>query len=142
MAVGLARAFPGREVVAAERSPEQAAYLRTNRLRFGAYNMRVVEGTAPDCLAGEPDPAGIFLGGSGGHLDALLDSFSDRLKTGGVLVANFVGLENLCRSLDRLRRAGWPHELAQVQVSTGQDLAGLTALKPLRPVWIVRAVRP
>jgi precorrin-6Y C5,15-methyltransferase (decarboxylating) len=142
VAVGLARAFPAREVVAAERSPEQASYLRTNRLRFRAYNLRVVEGIAPACLGGEADPAGVFLGGSGGHLDAIFDSLARRLLPRGILVANFVGLENLGRALERLRQAGWPHELSQVQISPGQDLAGLTVLTPQRPVWVVRASRP
>src|SRR5262249_21306660 len=41
VAVDLARAFPGSEVVAFERSEAQRAYLRENRLRFAAYNLRV-----------------------------------------------------------------------------------------------------
>jgi precorrin-6Y C5,15-methyltransferase (decarboxylating) len=142
VAVGLSRAFPDREVVAVERSPEQMAYLRANRLRFGAYNMRAVEGNAPDRLGVEADPAGVFLGGSGGQLNPLLDCILHRLVPGGVFVANFVGLENLHQTLGRLRQAGWPHELSQVQISRGQDLAGLTVLTPERPVWVVQARRP
>jgi precorrin-6Y C5,15-methyltransferase (decarboxylating) len=142
VAVGLARAFPAREVVAVERSPEQGTYLRSNRLRFGAYTMRVLEGTAPACLEGEADPAGVFLGGSGGHLDSILDSIIGRLLPRGILVANFVSLENLGRGLGRLRQTGWPHEVAQISISPGQDLAGLTVLTPQRPVWVVRATRP
>jgi precorrin-6Y C5,15-methyltransferase (decarboxylating) len=142
VSVGLARAFPAREVVAIERSPEQGIYLRSNRLRFGAYNMRVVEATAPACLEGEADPAGIFLGGSGGQLDPILDCITRRLLPRGILVANFVGLENLSHCLNRFRRGGWPHEVTQVLVSPGQSLAGLTVLTPQRPVWIVQASRP
>jgi precorrin-6Y C5,15-methyltransferase (decarboxylating) len=142
VSVGLARAFPAREVVAIERSPEQGAFLRANRLRFGAYNMRVVEATAPACLEGEDDPAGIFLGGSGGRLDSILDSIIRRLLPRGILLANFVGLENLSRGLGRLRESGWPHDVVQVLISPGQTLAGLTVLTPQRPVWIVRASRP
>jgi precorrin-6Y C5,15-methyltransferase (decarboxylating) len=142
VAVGLSRAFPGREVVAVERAPEQVVYLRANRLRFGAHNMRVVEGTAPACLDAEPDPAGVFIGGSGGQLGAILDVVLRRLAPRGTLVANFVGLEHLHESLGRLRQADWPIELSQVQVSRGRPLAGLTVLTPERPVWVVQAVRP
>ena len=141
VAVGLARAFPEREVVAAERSPEQAGYLRSNRLRFHAYNLRVVEAIAPACLEGEASPAGVFLGGSGGQLGAILDCVVSRLVPGGTLVANFVALENLGRCLDRLRQAGWPPEVTQVSISPAQPLAGLTVLTPQRPVWIVQARR-
>jgi precorrin-6Y C5,15-methyltransferase (decarboxylating) len=142
VAVGLARAFPAREVAAFERSRTQLAYLHANRRRFGVYNLRIVEGTAPGCLEGEDDPAAVFLGGSGGQLAAILDSVFGRLRPGGTLVANFVALENLGFTLDRLRSAGWPHDVTQVPISRSEDLAGLTALSPLRPVWIVRASPP
>jgi precorrin-6Y C5,15-methyltransferase (decarboxylating) len=104
--------------------------------------MRIVHGIAPDVLTGEPSPAGVFLGGSGGELDGILDAVFDRLVPEGVVVANFVGLESLTRTLDRLRGAGWTVRVSQVQVSHAEPLAGLTTLVPLRPVWIVRAARP
>jgi precorrin-6Y C5,15-methyltransferase (decarboxylating) len=137
--VELARTFPGREVVAVERSEPQRSFLGENRLRFAAYNTRIVAGEAPACLAGEEDPAAVFLGGSGGRLDAILDLVLARILPGGVLVANFVGLENLARCLERLRGGGWPTDLTQIQVGHGEPLAGLTVLAPQRPVWVVRA---
>jgi len=142
VSVDLARAFRGAEVVACERSEAHRAFLRENRRRFAAWNLRIVAGEAPGCLVGEERPAAIFLGGSGGHLDAILDLAVDRLREGGPLVANFVGLENLARFLERVRALGWPLDVAQVQVSQGRPLAGLTALVPLRPVWVVRTERP
>jgi precorrin-6B C5,15-methyltransferase / cobalt-precorrin-6B C5,C15-methyltransferase len=139
MAVGLAQMFRHAEVVAVERSAAQVEYLRTNRDRFNAWNLRVVEGEAPEVLAGEPPPAGVFLGGSGGRLDAILDLVLDRLGDAGRFVADFVGLENLSRCLDRLRDAGWEPAVSQVQVAHGAPLAGLTTFAPQRPVWIVSA---
>ena len=140
VAVSLAGSFPELEVVAVERSSKQIDCLRTNRSRFETYNLRIIEGTAPGCLEGEDAPAGVFLGGSGGALDAILDLVFARLRPGGAFVANFVGLENLARCLDRLKQAGWATEVTQVAISHGQALAGLTVLTPERPVWIVRAL--
>jgi precorrin-6Y C5,15-methyltransferase (decarboxylating) len=142
VSVDLARTFPEREVVAFERSDSQFSYLVKNRIRFSAFNIRAVHGEAPGCMASEARPAAVFLGGSGGRLDAILDLVFDRLIVGGVLVANFVGLENLARFSERVRSAGWPMGLSQVQVSHGRPLGGLTALEPLRPIWIVRAMVP
>lgn len=138
VSIELARAFPDREIVAVERAPEQAAFLRENRGRFAAYNVRVVEGEAPEALDGEAAPAAVFIGGSGGRLDAILERVINSFLAGGCLVANFVVLENLMRALDRLRAADWPVELSQVQLSQGEALAGLTTLVPQRPVWILR----
>jgi precorrin-6B C5,15-methyltransferase / cobalt-precorrin-6B C5,C15-methyltransferase len=142
VSVELARGFPGREIVAVERSAAQVEFLRVNRAKFGAYNLRIVAGEAPDCLLDEEPPAGIFLGGSGGKLDAILNLVFNRLSPGGRLVANFVGLENLASVLERLKALGWNVDLAEVQVSQGRPLAGLTTFVPRRPVWIVRADCP
>jgi precorrin-6B C5,15-methyltransferase / cobalt-precorrin-6B C5,C15-methyltransferase len=142
VSIDLARAFGGVEVVAFERSPDQASHLSRNRKLFAAYNLRVIRGEAPDCLVEEARPSGVFLGGTGGRLDAILDVVFDRLLEGGVLVANFVGLENLTRFQERVSRAAWPFELTQVQINQGRPLGGLTTLVPLRPVWIVQSRRP
>jgi precorrin-6Y C5,15-methyltransferase (decarboxylating) len=142
VSVELARAFPDREVLAVERSAVQVEFLKTNRRRFQAFNVRVVEGEAPECFVGEETPAGIFVGGSGGRLDAILSALDFHLRPGGRFVANFVGLENLASTLERLRNLGWRPELTQVQVSEGRPLAGLTTLVPQRPVWVVAARKP
>jgi precorrin-6Y C5,15-methyltransferase (decarboxylating) len=142
VSVELARAFPEREIVAIERSEDQLSYLRANRLRLSAFNLRIVVGEAPECLSEEPAPAAVFLGGSGGRLDAILDVCFARIGSGGVLTANFVSLENVTRCLERCRAAGWNPELAQAQVNRAESLGGLTVFAPQRPVWILRAARP
>lgn len=140
--IGLARRFRRVEVVAVERSAAQLSFLEANRRRFEAWNVRIVEGSAPEALRDEAAPAGVFLGGSGRALGPILDLVIDQLLPGGVLVANFVGLENLAETLVRLRGTGWAVEVTQVQISQGQGLAGLTTFVPLRPVWVVSVRRP
>jgi precorrin-6Y C5,15-methyltransferase (decarboxylating) len=143
VAVALSRAFPGREIVAIERSDERLVFLRENRGRLGAYNMRIVPGEAPQCIVGEEEsPAGIFLGGSGGRLGPILSLARSRLTPGGVLVADFIGLENLVDCLGHVKRWNWPHEVVQVQIDRGGTLGGLSTFFPERAVSIVSARRP
>src|SRR5262249_9695000 len=69
------------EVIAVERDPERVAFIRQNRERFDAYNVRIIEGSAPQALACEQDsPRLIFLGGSGTQLPAILDDVEERLR--------------------------------------------------------------
>ena len=134
---------PHVEVLAVECDPSRAGFLRRNRDRFGAYNIRVIDGAAPDALAGEPErPTAVFIGGSEDRLPGILDMVRDRLRDGGRLVANFVTLENLTLTLQRLSDWGWPHEITEIHVSRSDALAGLTGLKPQRGVFIVRADKP
>jgi precorrin-6Y C5,15-methyltransferase (decarboxylating) len=143
VAVELAVLRPHVEVIAVERDPDRAALARANRLRFGAYNMTVVEGTAPEALrARAENPRQVFVGGSGDRLPAILDLVAERLLPGGRLVANFVTLEHLALALERLRGWGWPFAVTEVHVARSDNLAGLTGLRPQRGVFLVSADRP
>src|SRR5262249_50811511 len=118
VAVEIAVLRPHVDVVAVERDPERAAYLQQNRKRFHAYNIRIFEGSAPEALANETErPRYVFVGGSGDRLAAILDLVADRLREDGRLVANFVTLEHLSLTLERLRTWGWPFEIVEVGVS-------------------------
>jgi precorrin-6Y C5,15-methyltransferase (decarboxylating) len=140
VAVELAVLRPSLEVVAVECDARRAGFVQQNRDRFGAFNIRVVEGTAPEVLAAETyRPRFVFLGGSGPRLAAILDHVAQQLQEGGRLVANFVTLEHLALTLDRLKSWGWPFEITEVHVSRSDSLAGLTGLKPQRGVFIVSA---
>jgi precorrin-6Y C5,15-methyltransferase (decarboxylating) len=143
VAVEMAVLRPHVEVVAVERDPARAALLRANRERFGAYNIRIVEGTAPEALADEAErPQRVFVGGSGSRLVGILDLIARRLRPAGRLVASFVTLENLALVLAKLREGGWPVEVTEIHVARSDALAGLTALKPQRGVFLVCAEKP
>jgi precorrin-6Y C5,15-methyltransferase (decarboxylating) len=143
VAVELAVLRPHVEVIAVERDPDRAALARANRLRFGAYNMTVVEGTAPEVLRARLEsPRQVFVGGSGAWLPGILDLVAERLIPGGRLVANFVTLEHLALALERLRGWGWPFAVTEVHLAHSDDLAGLTGLRPQRGVFLVSADRP
>jgi precorrin-6B C5,15-methyltransferase / cobalt-precorrin-6B C5,C15-methyltransferase len=163
VAVECAVLRPHVEVVAVERDPARLELLRQNRLRFGAYNICVVAGTAPEALvtmeraaevtpavvrtagvnpAARQTPQRIFVGGSGGKLAEILDLAGDRLVPGGRLVAAFVTLEHLALALEKLRQWQWPSEVTEINVSRSDTLAGLTGLKPQRGVFLVSADKP
>jgi precorrin-6Y C5,15-methyltransferase (decarboxylating) len=134
---------PQLEVVAAERDPQRAAFLRENRERFGAYNIRVVEGAAPEALHGETQrPQLVFVGGSGGRLADILAIVAERLAEGGRLVATFVTLQHLTVALEAVQRWQWPFEVVELHIARSDALAGLTGLKPQRGVFLVQADRP
>jgi precorrin-6Y C5,15-methyltransferase (decarboxylating) len=143
VAVEMAVLHPLVEVVAVERGVARAAIARQNRERFGAYNIRVVEDDAPGGLHGETErPRAVFIGGSGARLGTILVLAGGRLHEGGRLVAAFVTLENLVTALRWLDEWRWPFDLTEVQVARSDKLGGLTGLKPLRSVFLVRAVKP
>jgi precorrin-6Y C5,15-methyltransferase (decarboxylating) len=138
VAIEWGRLLHGGMVYAVERDAERFERLQANVCRQRAYNVVPVLGEAPDCLAGLPDPDGIFLGGSGGHLTPLLQQAYGRLRPGGRLVANFVLLEHVHEAQQTAKTLGVEADLVWLSVSRGRSLAGKTMLEPLTPVAIVR----
>jgi precorrin-6Y C5,15-methyltransferase (decarboxylating) len=135
------QAWRGR-VVAVERDARCLELIRTNVERFGALNVDVVAGDAPAALDGQPAPDAVFIGGSGGNLEAILVRVAERAAPGCRLVATFALLENLVAAHAWLAGAGWAPSITQAQLATGEGIGAGTRLVPANPVFIVRAVRP
>src|SRR3712207_1192067 len=57
------RTHPSCRAVALESRPDRARRIERNAARLGVPGLRVVEGRAPDALAGLPTPDAIFVGG-------------------------------------------------------------------------------
>lgn len=143
VSVEFALARPNLEVIAVESDKERTIYLKQNRVRFGAYNIRIVEGTAPDALLGETQqPQIIFVGGSGGRLMDILDLSKNRLCERGRLAATFVTLENLVTMLQRIQSWEWSLEITELHIACSDKLAGMTGMKPHRGVFLVCAKKP
>lgn len=123
-------------VFAVERDPIQLSFLRENCRRFGAGNVHVVEGQAPDALRGLPRPDAVFVGGSGGQLRAILETAMQALPPQGRIVANFASVEHLAEALATAREHGWATDVAQIAVARGADAAGATRLAALNPVFV------
>jgi len=92
VAIEWLRAHPLTTASAVEARPERAARARRNAARLGVPRLAVVEGRAPDALAGLPAPDAVFVGG-GATADGLLDLCRAALRPGGRLVVHGVTLE-------------------------------------------------
>ncbi len=129
---------PGLRAYAVERTPEGLAHIRENRRRFAAAGVVPVEGEAPEALAGLPDPDAVYVGGSGGRLEAVLDACRARLRPGGSLVVASALLETLAGALGWARARGLEPEVTQVAAGRSRAVAGRTRLAPENPVFLVR----
>jgi|YNPBryBLVA2012_1023415.scaffolds.fasta_scaffold00939_4 precorrin-6Y C5,15-methyltransferase (decarboxylating) len=134
-------AWRGR-VFAIEKDPENLGYLRQNIERFGTLNVEVIAGQAPKALAGLPAPSAVFIGGSGGKLEAILEQVAQSAAPGCRMTATFTLLENVLRAQQWMKQAAWNPTLAQVQASYGTALAEGTRLAPTNPVFILNGVIP
>lgn len=127
------------QVYAIERNSEGVKLIEKNKEKFGAKNLTVVEGEAPDALKGLPDCDVAIIGGSGSHLSAILDEISARMKTGGRIVINCITIQTLASALDYLRahETDFSYEAIQVQINRLQAVGAYDMAKAINPIYIV-----
>lgn len=124
-------AHPSLEAVAVEADWERAARIRRNASAFGVPRLKVVEGKAPEALAGLPTPSAVFVGG-GGSDPGVLDAAIAALPSGGRLVANAVTLE--MEALLLARHAALGGELTGIAISRAGAVGSMQARRPALPV--------
>jgi precorrin-6B C5,15-methyltransferase / cobalt-precorrin-6B C5,C15-methyltransferase len=124
-------------VYAVERDAETFTRLQTNVHRHRAYNVVPIHGEAPACMAELPDPDGVFIGGSGGQLGAILSAALNRLRPGGRVVANFILLEHVHEAQQWAKAHGLEADLVWLSAARSKPLAGMTSLEPLTPIAIL-----
>jgi precorrin-6Y C5,15-methyltransferase (decarboxylating) len=124
-------------VHAVERQAETFARLQANVRAHRAYNVVPLHAEAPVCLDELPDPDGVFIGGSGGQLEAILGTALKRLRPGGRIVANFILLEHVHEAQQWAKAHGLESNLVWLSAARGKALAGKTSLEPLTPIAIL-----
>lgn len=125
-------------VYAFEQKEEGCGLICANRGRFGIENLTVVPGKAPESIKGIPAPDKVFVGGSGGNLEQILDVvFLANPKVRVVL--NVIALESLCRVMAYFKGRGMEPEVISMQVSKAQVRGGYHMMQGQNPIYIIAA---
>ena len=129
-------------VYAVERDQDSLPLLQRNVDRWSAGNVSIIAGEAPEALNHLADPDSVFIGGSGGKFEDILDLATQRLKPGGHLVVNLAALERAQWAYHRLHELGLAGEMVMLQAARGKDMPGNTVrLESLNPVFVVTGRR-
>ena len=143
LSIEAARLAPAGHVYAIEKNTEGAGLIAENAKRFGAENITIVEGTAPDALAGLPKLDVALIGGSGRKLSDILDIIGERLRPAGRIVANAITMQTVAACLDYFHTHAdrYTYEAIQVQISRLERVGPYDMAKALNPIYIITAQR-
>lgn len=121
---------------AIECDPEALVLARRNRERFCAWNLRVEEGTAPEKLDTWPAPDAVFIGGSRGNLEEIIDAVLASNKDARICVTA-ITLETLEAALHAFQYHGIEAEVSEVSVSRTTAVGSYHMLKAQNPVFVI-----
>ncbi len=133
---------PDGRVYAIEVDPEGVEICRENLRAHAVDNVRVIAGRAPEALADLEPPDAVFIGGSKGSMEEIIDVVIDRLQPGGHLVVNAITLENVGETYQALRKRGLVPEVTLLQVSRAEPLAHYLRYEALNPIQIFAVKKP
>ena len=132
-------ADPSLRAIAIEARADRAARIRRNAAAFGVPGLEVVEGRAPEALAGLAVPDAVFIGGGaseGGVIDAAIAA----LHAGGRLVVNAVTLETEAELI--ARHAALGGTLTRIDISRAEPVGRKTGWRSAMPVTQWAWVKP
>ncbi len=134
--VSVELALQARSVWAVEQDEAALRIAEENRRKHGAWNLRLVSGTAPEALEAFPRPDAVFVGGSGGRLAEILRLIHAK-NPGARVCVTAVTLESLHTSVNIIKELGWVPEICQVSVSRAAEVGSASMLLAMNPVFLI-----
>ena len=125
------------QVWAVEKAAEAIPLLEKNRRRFGTDNLYIVEGTAPEAMAGLPAPTHAFIGGSSGSLRGIVAALLEKNPDVRIVV-NAVTLETQSEATACAKEFGFAvYETVSVQASRARKLGRYHMMTAQNPVSVI-----
>lgn len=137
VSVELALAAGKGQVFAVECEPEGIGLIRQNARKFGCHNLTVVEGMAPEALAGLPAPDVVFIGGTKGRLEQILEAIP--CKGGSVRICiSAVTMETAAEALRCMQEKKLQNvDGCQIGITRLRPVGGLHMLQAQNPIFLL-----
>jgi precorrin-6Y C5,15-methyltransferase (decarboxylating) len=130
---------PSLSAIGVEARQDRADRAARNAATLGVPDLKIVQGRAPEALAGLARPDAVFVGG-GMMDDGVFEAVWSALKPGGRLVANAVSLETEARLTEYFCRFGG--DLVRLQVARADQVGTMSGWRPAMPVTQWRVSKP
>jgi precorrin-6B C5,15-methyltransferase / cobalt-precorrin-6B C5,C15-methyltransferase len=128
------------QVFAIEKNEGDLENCKQNLAKF-RVDATLLHGKAPEGLDTFPDPDAVFIGGTAGGMEDILDICCSRLKASGRIVLNAVTIENLSEAMLAFKERGYETNITLAQISRSKPILNLTRFDALNPIYIIEAWR-
>ncbi|MFZ5989661.1 MAG: precorrin-6y C5,15-methyltransferase (decarboxylating) subunit CbiE [Bacillota bacterium] len=126
-------------VYAIEKDGEALELIEKNISKFQLDNIKVVKGEAPLALDILPEPDRVFVGGSGGNMEEIIEWVAKKCRSGRVVV-NTITLESTYEAIKSFESQGFTNiEITGVGISRSREVGGKHIMQALNPVYVICA---
>ena len=132
----MALAAPMGQVYAVECDADACALVRQNQAKFAASNLTLIAGKAPEALQNLPAPDAVFIGGSKGNMQAIVDAALAANPQTRLCIAA-IALETLQQSIAALAAHELAAQVTQIAVSRSKAAGSLHLMMANNPVFLI-----
>lgn len=142
LSIDASRFCPSGFVYTIEKNPASCELIRRNLEKFRVENLNLIESNAPDGMENLPPADVIFVGGSGGRIEQILERSVERLKSHGRIIVTSITLQTISKALDFFyARKEFQCESIQAQINRISRVKDLDMLFAENPIFILKAWR-
>lgn len=139
VAVELALLDPTVQVFAVECVDRACDLILENRAKFGAHNMTMISGKAPEALIDLPLPNGAFIGGSRGNLKEILTLLLEKNPKIRVCISA-IAAETMAEALTSLKEMNFKNlDISQISVARGRKAGPYHLMTGQNPIFLLSA---
>ena len=130
-------------VYSIERDEDAISTTKINLDKFDCTNVILDEGDAVEILEKyiKEDKRfdSIFVGGSGGSLEKIIEMCSELLIQEGTIVMNFITLDNAYKAIEVMKKLNYIVDISQVNISKNRGQSYMMIAN--NPIYIVQRIR-
>lgn len=129
------------KVWAFERNSEAVDLIEKNKKRFGVTNLEIVAGEASENLKALPAPDCVFIGGSGGNLQTMLDTIYCKNDNARIVV-NAITIETLAEVVEYYKaKEAYAMEVVNVFAARSKKLGSYNLMMAQNPVYVITVTK-
>ncbi len=127
----------GGTLYAIEKNKDASDLIKENIKKFKAYNIEVIEGTAPEMLNNLSKPDSAFIGGSSGNMDEIIDCLLKKNPFVNIVI-NTITLQSLNEALEAMEKYNFENvEIVNVSVSKSKKIGRYDMMMGQNPIYII-----
>ena len=115
---------------------------KKNLEKFGLSNVKVILGNAKEKISELPEANTIFIGGTGGDTQEIVELCQNKLKSGGRIVVGVILIETLFSVLSIIEKLNFTSvDITQITISKSRKTSTGTMMLARNPVTIISATK-
>ena len=132
----------GGKVIGVDLDPNAIELTNRNLKKFGIENTTLILGNAKEKISDLPEADAIFIGGTGGDTQEIVQLCEDKLKPGGRIVIGVILIETLYAVLQTIEKLKFDSiDITQITIGKSRKTSTGTMMLARNPVTVISATK-